>query len=122
MTLENSDNIDDHGEDLKNGANGDDQENDTADESTLPPVTPAIIEEYQKEVAMRETAAEAGRRRKRRSLLDVCGVPSWLMCMLILLIIAVIVGTILGVVLYESERGIQPPSDAPSLMATMEPS
>jgi hypothetical protein len=118
---DNDKNKDDIFENFKNGTDGDDKDNDTADESTLPPITPAILEEYQKEVAMREAAAMEGGR-KERKFLDVCGVPSWLTFMLIVLIIAVIIGTIVGVVFYEDERVILPPSDAPTSMATMEPS
>jgi hypothetical protein len=119
---ENTDNKDDKDNNLKNGADRECNDNDTADDSILPHITPEILVEYQKESAMREAGAAGGRRRERGSLLHVCGVPSWLMLILIVLTIAVIVGAVLGVVLQDTDGGIQPPSDAPSLTPTMRPS
>jgi hypothetical protein len=113
----------DHDGSLKNGQNHTDND-DTVDESILPPITPAILEEYQKEVELREAAAAAeGRLREHKSPLHVCGIPSCLVLVLIVLIIAVIVGTIMAVLFYSTEEGVLPPSDAPSMVITsMEPS
>ncbi len=91
-------------------------------ESILPPITPEILEEYRKEVALREAAKENGWRNQHKSLLACCGVPSFLMLVLILLVIMVIVGTIVAVVFYDPNDGVLPPSDAPSMAPSTEQS
>ncbi|KAG7350461.1 hypothetical protein IV203_009821 [Nitzschia inconspicua] len=123
----NDDNKHNVGDTVKDGAEDDTTtstttDNDTVDESILPPVTPAVLEEYQKDLALKAAAAAESRKMKRNSLLQVCGIPSCLMLVLILLIIGVIVGTALSVVFYDPSDGVQPPSDAPSAMENVAPS
>lgn len=103
-------------------ADADDNTTTDTDESILPPVTEAVLVEYQKEVALKEAAAKEGRRKSCKSLLQVCGIPSFLMLILILLIVLVILGTVLAVVFDSADSGIQPPFNAPSMMVSLSPS
>jgi GNAT superfamily N-acetyltransferase len=89
-------------------------------ESILPPVTPAIEEEYRKELALKE-AAESGADMNGARQLSVFGIPSCLMVICIGLVVAVIIGTVLAVIFYDPSGGVQPPSDAPSMMPSMPP-
>lgn len=82
-------------------------------ESILPPVTPAILEEYQKELVLKEQAAQELSTR-RRPIFNHFGVPSFLVVVLVVLSATVFVVAILAFLYYDEEQGIKPPSDAPS--------
>ena len=96
---------------------GDDVTVATASDYILPPLTPAILEEYQKEQALK-AQLEKGRRMDQfmKSKLGCFGIPSCLMLVMICLILAVVGGTIAAVLLYDSSEGVQPPSDAPTMI------
>jgi hypothetical protein len=93
-----------------------------ATESILPPVTSAILEEYQKENALKEQLAQRRRKaRIRNSKLACCGIPSCLMLVMMGLIVAVVAGTIVAVLVYDPNDGVQPPSDPPSVAPSATP-
>ena len=106
--------------DAKGGV-ADDDDGDTAvtTESILPPVTPAILEEYEKEQALkRKMETRKGMERLKNSKMGCFGIPSCLMLVMVFLVLAVIAGTIAAVLLYNESEGVQPPSDSPTVMAT----
>ncbi|KAL3913559.1 MAG: hypothetical protein SGILL_006439, partial [Bacillariaceae sp.] len=70
---------------------GDGDDTAATTDSILPPVTPAILEEYQKEQALKEKVERRrGMDRIKNSKIGCCGIPSCLMLVMIGLVLAVV--------------------------------
>jgi hypothetical protein len=92
----------------------DDDDDDDDVPSILPPLTPAVLEEYRRDQELEE---EMKATTSRMTVLHghCGGIPYCMWLPLLALVVAVIIGAVLAVIFYDPDDSFNPPSDSPTI-------